>query len=88
MRAFTRRKAGEVAKAVKKGEIGRAWGQMLSANKTLVHLDLSFNRFAAEDAAIIGSEIRDNHTLIGFHFQGNRGNGDQQVGTVDALGFL
>ena len=86
VRAFRQRKAG--APPMRKGDIGKAWGHMLSANKTLVHLDLSFNRFAAEDARIIQSEIRENHTLIGFHFQGNKGNGDQEIAKVDALGFV
>ena len=29
---------------MKDGDIGRAWGRALRENKTLAHLDLSFNK--------------------------------------------
>jgi len=31
--------------SMKVGDIGRAWGLAFVNNKTLVHLDLSFNKF-------------------------------------------
>jgi len=31
--------------ALREGEIGEAWGNAFRENKTLVHFDLSFNKF-------------------------------------------
>ncbi len=50
-------------------------------DKTLVHLDLSNNYFGKKDAISIGASMEQNHSIYGFHFQGN-------VGYVDAKGFL
>jgi len=37
---------------------------------------------------ILADDLRDNQTLIGFHFNGNKGPNDENVGIVDTLGFL
>ena len=42
------------------GDIGKAWGSAVRENKTLIHLDLSFNRIGLEDTESIQSAIREN----------------------------
>lgn len=63
------------------GEVGLAWGTCLSQNKTLVHLDLSFNKILKNDVDIISEKIKVNHTIYGLHMQGNEGR-------TDSLGFV
>jgi hypothetical protein len=48
----------------------------------LLHLDLSHNKFSAEDTKIISLKIENNHILFGFHYRGNGHN------KVDHKGFL
>ncbi|CDW85718.1 UNKNOWN [Stylonychia lemnae] len=62
-------------------QIGKAWGEALLVNKTLQHLDLSFNKFSYNDVQVFADYLRGNHTLYGIHFQGNEGR-------IDSLGFL
>ena len=38
---------------MKEGDIGRAWGLMFIENKTLVHLDLSFNKIDEKETNLI-----------------------------------
>lgn len=58
-----------------------SFGEFVVKDKTLVHLDLSNNYFGKKDALAISASLEKNHTIYGFHFQGN-------VGYVDAKGFL
>lgn len=53
----------------------------LSANKTVLHMDLAGNGFNWEESDRIAKALTKNHTIYGFHFDGN-------VGYVDELGFL
>lgn len=39
----------------------------------IVHMDLSFNSFDIEDCMIIAEALQYNHSIYGFHFQGNYG---------------
>lgn len=41
---------------------------MLKINKTLVHLDLSFNKMSYSDTELIAEDVKENHTLYGLHF--------------------
>jgi len=50
-------------------------------NFTLMHLDISFNGFTAEDMTALSDGLRENHTLLGCHVEGNNAR-------IDALGFL
>jgi len=50
-------------------------------NINLLHLDLSYNHFGQNDIKAIGDGLKENHTLLGIHMQGNRAN-------VDLLGFV
>ena len=50
-------------------------------NFTLMHLDMSFNGFTSEDMIALGDGLRENHTLLGCHVDGNNAR-------IDALGFL
>lgn len=61
--------------------VGQRWGEAFEVNKTLLHLDLSFNKIGVTDTTIMAEKIRENHTIYGLHFQGN-------CGRVDSLGFL
>jgi len=50
-------------------------------NRTLVHVDISFNGFSTEDMMAIGDGLRENHSLLGFHIEGNNAK-------MDTLGFI
>jgi len=63
------------------GDTITEFSNALRANKALVHLDLSFWGFTAEDWDILNLGLVDNHTILGIHMLGNRCG-------VDALGYL
>jgi|MDSY01.1.fsa_nt_gb hypothetical protein len=62
----------------------RSCAKMLSTalgnNTRLVHADIGHNNFTAADCALIAEKLRDNHTLMGLHLEGDA--------TLDASGFL
>ena len=62
---------------MKECEIGTAWGTAFKENKTLIHLDLSYNQIDYKEAKIMEEDLRQNRTLIGLHFKGNKGPGDK-----------
>lgn len=66
---------------IKSGHLGKAWGEALQLNKTLAHLDLSYNKFSQIEVENMSDFLADNHTLYGIHFEGNQGR-------IDSLGFL
>jgi Ca2+-binding EF-hand superfamily protein len=49
--------------------------------QVLFHLDLSYNGMSAEDCAVFGEGLKQNHTLFGLHLSGNGA-------IVDELGFI
>ena len=72
---------GVVTKKMEKSQIGRGWGQALTENTSLLHLDLSFNKIDQYETQILSEKLKKNHTLLGIHYQGNEGR-------IDSLGFL
>lgn len=58
---------------MKQGDVGKAWGSAFSNNKTLIHLDLSQNRIDQYETQVMADDLTQNHTIIGFHYQGNSG---------------
>lgn len=44
---------------------------VLRDNDSLLHLDISFNRFKSQDAAVLARGLRANRTLWGIHLEGN-----------------
>ena len=62
-------------------KIGKAWGKALKHNKTLVHLDMSYNCFGVESCQKLQKKIKSNHSLYGLHMAGNACN-------VDSHGFI
>jgi hypothetical protein len=50
-------------------------------NKTLVHLDFSFNQFKINDVQVLGEGLKQNHSILGIHLMGN-------YAKVDELGFI
>jgi len=57
------------------------WGKTLIVNKTLIHVDFSYNNFRPADIAFIGDALMLNHTLLGIHLQGSQA-------IVDELGYV
>lgn len=57
------------------------WRKTLMKNFTLLHLDISFNSFSDQDMIAIGDGLRENHTLLGCHVEGNSSK-------LDSLGFI
>ena len=47
----------------------------------MMHVDISFSGFTAEDMIAIGDGLRQNHTILGLHVQGNNAK-------LDTLGFI
>ena len=68
-------KIGVYKQDFKPKHIGETWGKALIENKSLVHLDLSFNKICEEDTRVILEDIKSNQTLFGFHYQGNVSSG-------------
>lgn len=60
-------------KGMSAGDVGRAWGLCFLENKTLVHVDLSFNKINEVDTMAFAQDMQFNQTCIGFHFHGNLG---------------
>lgn len=54
---------------------------MFLSNKSLLHLDLSVCGFTKQDCSEISIGLNENHTMLGFHFNGNEME-------VDEFGFL
>lgn len=50
-------------------------------NRCLVHLDLSYNDYNFAQSKIVQKSLENNHSIFGFHFQGN-------YGFVDSKGNL
>ena len=50
-------------------------------NSTLLHVDISFNGYNGEDMTAIGDGLRENHSLLGCHIEGNSAK-------MDGLGFV
>ena len=50
-------------------------------NLSLVHLDISHNNLSTIDCEHLSKEIKDNHSILGIHVDGNKM-------YIDALGFL
>lgn len=48
---------------------------------SLIHLDISHNNLPTNDAKFIAEEIKDNHTILGVHVDGNEME-------IDSLGFI
>ena len=75
---------------MKEGQIGTAWGKALTDNEFLVHLDLSFNKICQKDTEILANALDSNHSLVGFHYNGNSSviKIEESVGKIDSLGFM
>ena len=43
-----------------------------STNKTLKHIDLSYNRFSTKECEEIAEGLKSNHHLLGIHLEGNK----------------
>jgi hypothetical protein len=61
--------------------VGSTWGEALSINTALVHLDLSNNNYNKAICKIIAEDIKQNHTIYGLHMNGNSCQ-------VDSNGFI
>jgi len=55
--------------------------QMFETNRSLIHVDFSFNDFWEKDCKVIAGGLKRNHHILGAHFTGNEWD-------CDAQGFL
>ena len=62
-------------------QVGKTWASAFQENKTLQHVDLSHNKILYQDTVLLAKGLQKNHTIYGFHFEGNDG-------TVNSLEFL
>ena len=53
-----------------------AWRDCFRENKSLVHVDISHNKVPKIDMEIIGEGLKENHTILGIHVNGNSGHVD------------
>lgn len=51
----------------------------LAINKTLVHLDISYNTLKPQDILVLATGLNFNHTIRGLHIYGNDGHIDSKV---------
>ena len=58
-----------------------ALGKVFAQNRTLKHLDCSYNHFTSKNTIELSKEMTKNHVLLGLHYEGNEG-------WVDSRGFL
>ncbi|GMI13510.1 hypothetical protein TrLO_g6773 [Triparma laevis f. longispina] len=58
-----------------------ALGKVFARNRTLKHLDCSYNHFTTKNTIELSKEMTKNHQLLGLHYEGNSG-------WVDSRGFL
>ena len=58
-----------------------ALGKVLKKNRTLTHLDASYNHFTRKNTVELSKSLKTNHVLLGLHYEGNEG-------WVDSRGFL
>ena len=49
----------------------KALADMFSVNQFLQHVDISNNYLSAKECEVIGEGLKDNHTIVGIHVQGN-----------------
>lgn len=54
---------------------------MLKENESLVHVDISFCEIDKKNSKVIAAALENNHTIYGFHYEGNSG-------AVDRKGYL
>jgi hypothetical protein len=59
----------------------RKISESFPALQGLVHLDISFNFFTAEECEVLGEGLLKNTEILGIHFLGNQGN-------IDSQGFI
>jgi len=57
------------------------WSEMFRRNQSLVHVDMSHNNLKVVDCEIMAEGLKQNHKVLGLHFQGN-------YGDIDKQGFL
>ncbi|MCQ2820521.1 MAG: hypothetical protein MJ252_24925, partial [archaeon] len=67
--------------AKKPSEFAKLLGELVHKEVPIVHLDISHNNLAKEDCAIIANELKDNHSILGIHVDGNEM-------CIDSLGFV
>ena len=59
-----------------------ALGTLLKKNRSITHLDVSYNHIGTEDGKRLEQAIKPNHSLMGLHYGGNDG------GWIDSRGFI
>lgn len=88
VRPKAKRQNGKVIQTMLQGEIGKSWGSFFIENKTLIHLDLSFNKIDEFETSLISNDIKFNQSCVGFHYNGNTGPMNRLFAKVDSLGFM
>jgi hypothetical protein len=88
----TRGRSREVTKSAKTKQsetYAEAWSTAFAKNRSLLHLDLSYNLIKEDDCRIMAEGLMKNHHILGLHFQGNDGqldpNGFLKEGTKEVL---
>lgn len=57
--------------------------EVISKTNRLFHFDISNNGFKINDFEIISKALDDNHTIYGFHNEGNYGITDEKMFLVE-----
>jgi hypothetical protein len=58
---------------------------MFRANRTLLHVDISYNQIKSIDKNAISEGLMYNHSVLGLHMNGNEGLGLDTKGQVVAM---
>jgi hypothetical protein len=62
-------------------DVAMAIATTVEKNESLLHLDLSQNNFSTMQLDVIAEGLKENHTILGLHMEGNSC-------TVDSRGFV
>ena len=50
-----------------------------NVEKSIIHFDVSNNQFDEEEFEIISKDLYKNHSIYGFHYEGNYGHTDEKM---------
>ena len=50
-----------------------------NVDKSILHIDFSNNQFDEAEFEIISNELSKNHSIYGFHYEGNYGHTDEKM---------
>lgn len=60
-------------------ELATLIAEVITKKTNIVHFDISNNNLNKDDFEVISKALYDNHTMYGFHYEGNYGLTDEKM---------